>query len=214
MESFAGVLADARIREIVISDDFSKDGSFEKLMAKFSGHVKVKVFRNKANVDCYRNKRQAVELATSDWVILLDDDNIIDGQYLDAIYKQLWKPEVIYCPDWAKPSFNYTSFSGVLASRRNIRMLLSRPHFDTVLNTCNYFLHRPTYLACWDGSINPHTADTLFHALNHILKGGSFMVVPGLRYWHRIHEGSHYKRNWRKTAGFDKVVKSKLMALR
>lgn len=215
LESFKDVIDDPRVREIVVSDDCSSDGSFEKLLSHFAGHQKVKVFRNKSNFDCYRNKRQAIELATSEWVILFDDDNILNRAYLDTIYKiPRWDPKTIYCPDWAQPHFNYTRFAGYRVTRKNLSHFLTLPHFKTALNTANYFVHRQGYLDVWDGTVDPVTADSLFHAYNWLVAGGEIIIVPGLRYFHRVHEGSHYKRNLKRTGDFALRLGYKLQILR
>src|SRR4051812_5782833 len=82
LESFAQVQADPRIDEIIVLDDHSVDGSYEKLEANMNWE-KVKLYRNDENIDCYRNKCRAVKLATNPWVVLLDSDNIINTDYLD-----------------------------------------------------------------------------------------------------------------------------------
>jgi glycosyltransferase involved in cell wall biosynthesis len=214
-ESFFHIRDDPRIREIIISDDCSKDGSFAQMTAAFAGHSKVVVHQNRRNVDCYRNKKQAVELATSSWVILLDDDNVIKGDYLDVLFRlQHWEPNVIYCPDWAQPHFNYTSFSGQFIDRRNVSRLMLALHFKTALNTGNYFVHRESYLKAWDGSVDPITADSMFHAFNWLKRGGLMYITPGLRYFHRVHEGSHFKRHFRRARDFTTRLELQLRSLR
>lgn len=199
IECITPVLNDPRVREIVLSDDVSNNGSFEKLLARFDKHDKVKLYRNKTNQDCYRNKRQAVELATSEWVVLFDDDNVITPNYLDTIFRLgAWQPNTIYAPDFAQPSFNYTRFSGKLFNRRNVAAHLSAPHFKCALNTCNYFVNRQEYLVVWNGSVDPNTADSMFMAYNWFNSGRQLYFVPELRYFHRIHAGSHYQRNSKK----------------
>lgn len=217
LESFQNVILDPRVREIVISDDCSRDGSFERLVGHFGKdrESKVKIYRNKSNVDCYRNKRQAVELATSEWVILFDDDNVIRKNYLDVLYNlPVWDERTLYCPDHAQPHFNYTAFAGQTFDRKNVASFLTRPHFKTALNTANYFFNRASYLEVWDGSVDPVTADSLFHAYNWLVWGGKIIVVPGLRYFHRVHEGSHYKRNFKRTGDFAHRLDTKLRLLK
>ena len=85
IQSFEKILDDERVSEIVISDDCSTDGSYEKLVDFFKGNEKVKIFRNERNVDCYVNKRIAIELATNKWCILGDSDNVFTKDYLDKI---------------------------------------------------------------------------------------------------------------------------------
>lgn len=214
-ESFEQVIHDDRIREVVISDDYSNDGSFERILEVFKDDPKVRVFRNKENMDCYANKRQAVELSTSDWVILFDDDNILDQSYIDRLYgMNIWDANTIYAPEWARPHFNYQTFAGQLISKRNVARFMTMNHFKTALNTCNYFVNRQSFLEVWDGSVNPHTADSLYQAYNWLAKGKRIMVVAGLQYFHRVHEGSHYKRNLKKTGDFARVIEQKLRMLR
>lgn len=214
-ESFRHVLDDPRVREIIISDDHSRDDSFERILKAFAGHSKVIIHQNQHNVDCYRNKKRAVELATSAWVILLDDDNVIKQDYLDILYRlPQWVPTTIYCPDWAQPHFNYTAFSGVLVTKRNVARLILQPMLKTALNTCNYFIHRESYLKVWNGSVDPITADSLFHAFNWLKSGGSLYITPGLRYFHRIHEGSHFKLNFRRAKNFTTQLELQLRGLK
>jgi glycosyltransferase involved in cell wall biosynthesis len=214
-ESFDRVIGDARIREVVVSDDFSQDGSFESNLSAFKNLPQVKIYRNKENVDCYANKRQAMEHVTSEWSILFDDDNILEPDYIDRIFNLgLWDPNTLYCPDWARPHFNYTTFAGQLITRRNVARFMTMNHFRTALNTCNYFVNRQSFLEVWDGSVNPHTADSLFQAYNWLKAGKRIMIVPGLRYFHRVHEGSHYKRNLKKTGTFAHEIEQKLRMMK
>lgn len=220
-QSFAEVLDDDRIREVAVSDDCSPDDCYAKLVAKWDGHPKVKLYRNKHNVDCYRNKKQAVELATSDWVILLDDDNVIGPDYLDRLWElPAWDANVLYCPDLAHPHFNYQRFAGPVISCRNVAYFMAMPHkkgeteFRTALNTCNYFFHRQTYLQRWVGNVDPVTADTMFHAFNWLRAGGFMVFVRGMQYIHRIHAGSHYKNNHKRTGNFAHLLEQKLRQMK
>lgn len=214
LECVKDVIDDPRVAEIVLSDDCSDNGSFEQLVATFEHHPKVRLFKNKRNLDCYFNKQQAVERTTSDWCVLFDDDNILTRAYLDSIFAWQWDPLTVYVPDYAEPHFNYTRFAGKTFSRRNVAAFLSTAHFKCMLNTCNYFVHRQSYLEVWDGSVNPHTADSMFQMHNWFASGRKLFVVPGLRYFHRVHGGSHYRMNFRKTGTFMKDLERKMALLR
>jgi len=234
LECIAQVKDDPRIAEIVISDDASTDGSYEKLVESFRDLPKVRLFRNEKNLDCYFNKQKAVERAMGEWVILFDSDNILSKAYLDALFAlEGWDPQTVYCPEFAEPSFDYRSWSGQIISSKNVAALMTPPapsappvpnrarggrtplrpnktNFGCLLNTCNYFVHRASYLEVWDGSVNPHTADSIYQIYNWLRSGRQLMVVSGLRYFHRLHDGSHYKLNHHLTKGFDRVVEDKL----
>lgn len=215
IESISKVIEDSRISEVVISDDCSTDSSFGDLLVHYKHFPKVHIFKNQHNVDCYANKRAAVLRATNDWVILFDSDNILPVSYLDALFAlKCWDADVLYCPEFAEPHFDYTAFSGLTVDRTNVAMLLGKPKFECALNTANYFVNRRSYLDVWDGSVDPHTADSIYQAYNWLKSGRRIFFVPGLRYFHRIHNGSHYKLNVHKTGNFAQQVESKLRQLR
>lgn len=214
-ECVSFVLNDPRVSEVVISDDASTDGSYEKLQTLFKNHVKVKMFRNGSNVDCYRNKALAVERSTGDWVILVDDDNVLPVAYLDRLFDfPEWEEDVVYCPDYAEPYFDYTAFAGSVVSRANVAEYMKRPHFPTALNTANYFFFRKTYLEVWDSLAQPHTADSIYQAFRLLRAYKRMMIVPNMRYYHRVHEGSHYKNNVHKTGKLASHVEAMLKELR
>lgn len=214
-ESFGDILEDPRISEIIISDDCSPDGSFEKIQKMYAAYSpKVLIYRNDKNLDCYRNKKRAVELARSKWVILLDDDNVIKTDYIDALYGLPdWDDHTIYCPDFAQPHFDYTAFGGLKITRSNVGGAMDAKNFQALLNTSNYFFNRINWLLVWNGNVNPHTSDTIFQALNWLRSGRKLEVVRGLRYFHRIHDGSHYKNNVHKTGNFSAWVVQNLREL-
>lgn len=217
-ECISYVIDDPRIGEIVVSDDASTDGSYEKLQTLFKSHPKVKLFRNGSNVDCYRNKALAVERATLPWVILFDDDNVLPKDYLDTLYGKIWEvtwqEDTVYCPDYAEPYFDYTAFGGSLVNRSNVAEFMKKPHFSTALNTANYFFHREHWLRVWDSLVEPNTADSIYQAYRLLSGGCQLMFVRGLRYFHRVHEKSHYKLNVHRTGNFASKVEEMLRQLR
>ncbi len=214
-ECITPVINDPRIAEIVISDDASTDDSWAQLNYAYGNHPKVKLFRNPQNLDCYANKRMAVMRATKGWVILFDSDNILSSSYLDTLYAiPDWNPSTVYLPTWAKPHFDYRAFSGKTITRANVAQHMALRHFTTALNTANYFFHRAIYLAAWDSSVNPVTADSIYMALRLLQQGRRLAFVDGLHYFHRVHDGSHYKQNVKRTGGFARLVEDQLKLLK
>jgi len=211
------IVHDPRIDEIIISDDASTDGSFDGLSKLEDMYEKVYAFRNGANVDCYRNKRMAVSHAANEWLILFDDDNELDSTYIDAIEREWpWDNDTVYCPEFAKPHFDFRAFAGQTIHRSNVAEMIKK-HGDTLLtafNAANYFVNRDGYLRVWDGSVNPHTADSIFQIYNWLNKGNKVKFVRGMQYLHRVHAGSHYKTNNHKTGNFYDEVVEKLKGLR
>jgi hypothetical protein len=86
--------------------------------------------------------------------------------------------------------------------------------FDNFLNTANYFVSRADYLAVWDATLNPYTADSIYQAYNWLRSGRKMLGVPGLHYFHRVHKESHYKLNVHKTGKLAKLLVDKLRSLR
>jgi len=86
IESFAQVLDDPRVDDIVILDDCSTDGSYEKLVKHFSGVEKVRVVRQAQNRGMSLNKRDAIAYAKNEWVAIIDSDNIIGKNYIESIF--------------------------------------------------------------------------------------------------------------------------------
>lgn len=219
-EAIAPFLNDARIEEIVISDDHSTENIYESVVEKYKDHEKVKIFRNTERLDCYRNKRQAIKRATNDYVLILDSDNIFSVDFIDKIYagpdgNRIWHPSVALAPSFAKPHFNFTELSGKLITKENIASLINVGNCSTMLNAMNYFVNRETFLSVWDNGVDPVTSDSLYQNYNWLKGGNSIYVVPGLSYTHLVHSGSHYQNNVKRTPkGFHESIIEKLKQLR
>lgn len=214
-EAIEPFLKDERVSEVVISDDASNENVFAEIKARYSLTSKVQIYRNDVTKDCYYNKRQAVKRATNDWVALLDSDNIFGRDFVDAIFAQRpWNQSWAYAPEFARPHFNFTAISGIAISRSNIASVLPNGNCSTMLNAMNYFVNRDEYLRIWDNSVDPVTSDSLFQNYNWLKAGNTIYVTPGLQYQHRVHDGSHYKQNVRRTpSGFHDELIEKLKRL-
>lgn len=216
-ESIAQVLDDPRIYEFVISDDCSDVNLFNEVVTHYAGKDKVKIFRNTQNVDCNMNKHASISRATSEWCILFDSDNVLTKEYIDRIENLIVAgvhPKVIYQPDFAKPHFNFEKYGSIVVSKSNVAGYMVDSTFQTMLNACNYFVNREQYLRAFDASVDPVTSDSIFQNYNWLKAGNSIYVVPGLQYMHRVHDGSHYKNNVRRTPqDFHQEIVDKLKAL-
>lgn len=215
-EAINPFLNDDRVSEIVISDDASQEEIYNTVVWKYNGIEKVKIFRNDSNLDCYRNKRQAVKRATNHWVCLLDSDNIFSTAFIDAIFAQReWNESWAYAPEFAKPHFNFLEISGIALSSRNVASYLDKGNCSTMLNAMNFFCSRDEYLRVWDSETDPVTSDSIYQNYNWLKGGNTIYVTPGLQYDHRVHPGSHYQKNVRRTPdGFHDSVINKLKSLK
>lgn len=212
MESFAHVLDDDRISEIVIVDDHSDIKYYDQIAAATIDMPKVKLHRNKDNLGMSLNKKKAIELAKSEWCILFDSDNVIGSDYLDAIPDMLCETE-IYCPSFARPNFNYKSFSGWHILQPEAAQLLDSKMGEPLLNTCNYLVNRKEYLRLYEHNPKMKGTDTIHFNYLWIKAGNSFYVVPGMEYFHRVHGGSGFLADCEYNMKMAQEVKELIKAL-
>lgn len=213
-ESYAQVSDDPRISEIIIVDDCSTEPGIKEKVNSLAGG-KVKVFHQAQNRGMSRNKADVISYAANEWCIIFDSDNVIGPSYLDAFFKLFGDGEFIskewgniapiekfiFCPDFAKPEFDYRDFkignngigirSGIYG-RRECAHEIRNDVFNCLMNTCNYIVNRNHYLATYQHNPKHVASDTIWHNYNHLQAGGMFCVVPGMQYYHRVHKGSGF----------------------
>lgn len=212
VEAFEKVLDDPRIDEIIISDDCSSYECFEALEELLPASRKIQLYRNPKNAGMSLNKMLAVKWAKNDWVILFDSDNVIDKDYLDALEAHsLWNPKVIYCPSFARPNFDYREIT--LVQGPFISEDLAQKNINQFLNTCNYVVHRPTYLSTWVERKDIGEVDTIWHNYNHLKKGGWLYSVPGMEYEHKVWEGSGWSKNRKENTSRFREIKKLIVEL-
>lgn len=217
-EAVAPFLEHDLISEVVIVDDCSDGHVWSTLSVYALLHPKIRLFRNANNLDCYKNKREVVSKASNEWVCILDSDNVFSKQYIDRLETLIiagLNTKTVYQPSFAKPHFNFTKYEGVLVTRDNVRGHMGDPTFQTMLNAFNYFVNKEEFLRVFDASVDPVTSDSIFHNYNWLKAGNNIYVTPSLEYEHRVHDGSHYKKNVRRTPRhFHDSIVEKLNALR
>lgn len=195
VKSFEKVIDHSSIDDIVILDDCSTDDSCENLMNHFRDVEKVRVIRQFNNKGMARNKRDAISYAKNRWVIILDSDNVIDYNYVEALalpFCHTASPLTIFAPDFAMPAFNYEMFAGRTIDTEMAKRYMCYPMFRCFLNTCNYVVHRDTYLQIYEDDYTVKGADTISFNYLWLKAGYSFFIVPKMRYQHLQHEGSGF----------------------
>ena len=168
----------------------------EKLKAEIdSNYPKVRLIRNISNQGCYLNKFIAVGQCKSEFVIIFDSDNVMCKEYLDALF--LYAPfdeRTIYAPDFLKPHFDYTKFSGLTINRSNVAEIAKKPLFDCVVNSCNYVVPRLEFCNTFDVGARRYADDTAYINLRWLQAGNQIYIVPNMQYDHEVHSGSHYQK--------------------
>jgi len=214
LKCFEQVLDDIYVDEIVIVDDCSDIEIYNQLAEAVKDMQKVKLYRNEVNLDCYRNKREAISKSSNEWCILFDSDNIMTKDYVTKIYSQLWVEDIALMPEGALPNFIYSDYAGLYFDKYNVSEYIDRPMFETMLNCANYFVNRDFYLKVWDGTVDPVTSDSLYQNFNWLMNEGMVYVVPELFYDHLVHPQSHYINNVHRTGTFREDLIQKIRNLK
>lgn len=234
-ESYAQVIDDPRISEIIIVDDCSTEPGIKEKVNSLAGG-KVKVFHQAQNRGMSRNKADAISYATNEWCIIFDSDNVIGPDYLDAFesfaidgdglntFKRITDIEkIIFCPDFAKPEFDYREYkcgNGSCGIRSGIygapecAFEIRNDSFNCLMNTCNYIVNRDFYLKTFEFNPAHIASDTIWHNYNHLKAGGLFVVLPGMQYYHRVHNGSGFLQGVDHNMRMQGEVRKMIMALK
>lgn len=191
LESFAKVIDDERIGEVVIVDDCSTHDIREKLQLLPKLSPKIKVFFQAQNRGMSLNKAHAISFATNEWCIIFDSDNIIYPSYLDAIPDNL-EGDSIYCPSFAEPNFDYRAFEDLSFDANNAYILANSKMGECLLNTCNYLVNKDSYLNAYKENKEMKGSDTIWYNYLWLKIGGKLVVVSGMKYFHRTHSDSGF----------------------
>ena len=194
------LLCDPRVAEIVVRDDASDDEDGEALAEGLKPFApRVRLFRNEANLGAFANKLAVVADCRSRWAVLLDSDNRLGAEYLDSFFAlPAWSERVIYCPQRARPRFDFTWLAGATldeGAMPDVFTLERNESMCVFLNTGNYLVPVQPYVRC----LGPYAerrvaaADVCFANMIWLHAGGVLYVVPGMEYDHDVHDGSWFK---------------------
>lgn len=200
LESFANVIDDPRIDEILIMDDASAPEYWNKIKELPKFNPKIKVVRQLENRGMLENKMSAVINSKNDWVLLGDSDNVFDKTYIDALETTAIKrvgildASNIYCPSFAKPNFDYRKYEAKTIDKNNAPHLIrvGGSAISCFLNTCNYVVNKEKYIEVWKENKSMIASDTIWFNYLWLEAGNSFFVVPDMHYLHRVHNGSGF----------------------
>jgi glycosyltransferase involved in cell wall biosynthesis len=215
LESFANVIDDDRIDEILIMDDCSADEYWKKIQGLPKFNPKIKVVRQLQNRGMSVNKRDAIFNSKNEWVIIFDSDNVIGKDYLDALGKHSLtghQSSIIFCPDFARPNFDYRKYKDEFWGAQSIKGFLCQTEMSCFLNTCNYVVNRERYLQVWQENKEVISSDTIWFNYLWLKSNGCFIVTEGMNYHHRVHSGSGFLQdvdyNMKKAEEIKKLIQS------
>lgn len=218
LETIQNIVNDDRVEEIIINDDCSDINDFNDMNIALANIPKIKIYRNEKNLGSYLNKVETIRKCTSEWVFLLDSDNFLYADSLDALYAIGWNKETVYYPAGVfinGKNSPYNSINGNLGHDRfcgdkdiyfeDVQDICSKDMgFGGLLNAGNCFANRDKYLQVCDSfkdvlernDLKPWASDGIFFNYIWLINGFSMKVVLGLNYHHRVHS----KSSWGQTA--------------
>ena len=209
------------IDEIIVVDDGSED--YPELSALLANQPKVSLHHYYPNRGVFTNKIEAVALASNNWVINSDSDNLMDTAYIDHVISMKRDPLTWYCPSFAKPQFDYRGLVGRY-DIDTIKDFFQTPIAACAINTGNEIVYRPEYmrvLGRFHGVrrfdlILPNylglqeeerleeqwhlvygACDSILLNMEWLKAGGTLEFCEGLEYEHAVHvdkSGSNYDR--------------------
>lgn len=206
IESFAGIIEHPSIDEVLIMDDCSEDTYWNKIKELPKFHPKIKVVRQLQNRGMSVNKKDAVFHSKNEWVILADSDNVFRMDYLEAIDGQMKRDNIemqaelshptypLYLPSFAKPEFDYRKYNS--HTWGGVKMPPIKDNTcNMALNTCNYVVHRESYLEVWEENKEIGASDTIWFSYLWLKSGRLMSVVKDMHYYHRVHSESGFLKD-------------------
>lgn len=213
VEAVSSALQDDRVGEVVVVEDgLTEDG--QMLKQHYNNHPKVTVYFNHTNLGVYGNKHRAVQLASNPWVIILDSDNRLTREYLDAVFNAEWNEAEVLAPVFARPTFDYRAYSGKVLQKNNVAQFIGKAGIDCCLNTMNYFVNRTMYLLVWQPRADIIGADSIYFNYLWMLAGNRIKLLPDMEYEHRVHDGSYYVSVARESAPLTKQIENLMLKMR
>lgn len=197
-------LNNENIAKVLVCDETGEDIQAIR-SSRWALHSKLVLVQNERRLGVYGNKRRCMELAPTDWVAVLDSDNVFPDDFFETLF-ETWKDEgsnikTVYAAAEnirvflkSGESENRTShFSGMRISRLNWNKVLQMKAWNFLLNDGNWVAHK-SVLDAWPEL--PEEAvigtDSIRIMRGFVEKGWTLYIVPGLRYIHTVHDGSHW----------------------
>ena len=197
------IFRDERVSEIVILDDGSSLESFLKCTYYLKDfRDKVRLFRRDVNLGPFATKIQVSSLCSNSWCILLDSDNTIFDCYLNSIFNlKIWNEDIIYCPEYAFPHYNFKNFKNSIFDFNTVCNLQKKHQvfkdnymFICLMNDGNCFLNNKVFTTVLKPylELRPYAIDSILPNYIWLSNDKKIKVLEGAFYYHRIHP----KSNW------------------
>jgi len=206
-DSIPAYLARPEVAQVIVCDETGED--YDLLATAFGDHVtsgKLRLYKNEKRLGIYENKKKCLGLVTTDWVALLDSDNIFGDDWFDGLHTLDFSNQKMIFASAEFKSVNIKNgvtrrnceaFSGLVLDSKCWNHTLTRPKWNFLLNDGNWIVPRSVVDCLPDvKSDTLEAADAIFMLRCFIKAGYSIYYVPGLEYTHLVHPGS----SWLQTA--------------
>lgn len=192
------------IYKVLICDETGEDVRAIEA-SRFSTHPKLILHVNEHRLGMYANKRRCVELSPTDWVAVLDSDNIFPDVYFEALF-DTWQQEgaktkTVYAASEIIRVFLKTGeseertqhFSGMRITNLNWNQVLRTNGWNFLLNDGNWVGHK-SVLDAWPHipEENVRATDSIRIVKGFVEQGWTYYIVPGMRYIHTVHDDSEW----------------------
>jgi len=189
---------------VVVSDETGEDVKAIQA-SKWSSHPKLKLHVNEKRLGMYANKRRCVELSPTDWVAVLDSDNIFPDEYFECLF-DTWKDEganrkTVYAASEIVRVFLQTGesedrtkhFAGMRIHKGNWNQILKMKAWNFLLNDGNWVGHK-SVLEAWPlvAESQVRATDSIRIVRNLVANGWTYFITPGMRYIHTVHDDSEW----------------------
>ena len=201
LECLAPAIAHPAVDEIIVSDDGSED--FDDLAVILDGIPKLKFSGGGENQGVFGNKLTAVALASGDWVMNCDSDNVVSEAFIDKFLEQELEPATWYCPSFARPEFDYRAYIGRYDISSAYKLVQAGGLAHCLLNTGNQIVHRDNFLKVF-GEYLGRRADLMMP--NWL---GLSETKRQDEYWHKVFNATDsiiFNTEWLKSGGILEIV--------
>jgi glycosyltransferase involved in cell wall biosynthesis len=192
------------IAHVVVCDETGEDvEAIQKTV--WAHHPKLHLYVNEHRLGMYANKRRCVEKSPTDWVAVLDSDNLFPDEYFESLF-DLWKDEgastkTVYAASEIVRVFLKTGdseektqqFTGMRITKSNWNKVLQMKGWNFLLNDGNWVGHT-SVLEAWPPlpENKVKATDSIRIVKNLIENGWTYYITPGMRYIHTVHDDSEW----------------------
>ncbi len=203
-KSLPSFLYNENVAYVIICDETGEDVE-EIKKTSWVQNPKLRLYTNERRLGMYANKRRCIEKSPTDWVAVLDSDNLFPDEYFEALF-DTWKDEgantkTVYAASEIVRVFLKTGeseertrhFQGMRITKANWNKVFQMKAWNFLLNDGNWVGHK-SVLEAWP-PIPEHqvkATDSIRIVKNLVEKGWTYYIVPGMRYIHTVHDDSEW----------------------